>query len=186
MNKNELKNAMSDLGLSPAMLAKLLDVTPRAVGLWLNGDRTPPGPAEAYLKLFASLTPEQQARELQNAHKEKLAMKDGMYAIEFAGKNGDGMGVLIFDNGKVYGGDVGFGKYDGTYTMNPETKRADIKLRVEMPAGSESVLGPKQPFSWNVEVTTSLDPTKDSDMISVHTNLGAAQAKYTFMRSLPE
>ena len=186
MNKNELKNAMSDLGLSPAMLAKLLDVTPRAVGLWLNGDRTPPGPAEAYLKLFASLTHEQRARELQNADKEKLAMKDGMYAIEFAGKNGDGMGVLIFDNGKVYGSDVGFGKYDGTYTMNPDTKRADIKLRVEMPAGSESVLGPKQPFSWNVEVTTSLDPTKDSDLISVHTNLGAAQAKYTFMRALPE
>ena len=113
-------------------------------------------------------------------------MKDGLYQLEFAGRNGAGIGVLIFENGRVFGSDAGFGKYDGTYTMNPATKMADIKLRVEMPAGSESILGPAQPFSWNVDVETSLDPTRDSDVISVRTNLGAAQARYQYMRSLPE
>ncbi|UXR90898.1 hypothetical protein [Agrobacterium tumefaciens] len=186
MNKNELKNAMSDLGLSPALLAKLLDVTPRAVSLWLNGDRAIPGPAEAYLKLFASLSSEQQASEINEAKQEKVAMKDGMYAIEYEGSNGQGMGVLIFDNGKVFGSDVGFGKYDGAYTMNVNSKRADIRLRVEMPAGSASIFGPPQPFSWNIEVTTSIDPAKDTDVINVHTDVGQARAKYTFMRSLPE
>lgn len=186
MNKNELKNALSDLGLSPAVLAKLLDVTPRAVALWLNGDRTIPGPAEAYLKLFASLPQDQQAREINEAKQEKITMKDGMYAVEFEGSNGQGMGVLIFDNGKVFGSDIGMGKYDGSYVMNNDTKRAEIKLRVEMPAGSESVLGPAQPFSWNVDVLTSMDPAKDTDLITVHTNMGQARAKYTFMRSLPE
>jgi predicted transcriptional regulator len=186
MNKSELKNAMSDLGLSPALLAKLLDVTPRAVSLWLNGDRTVPGPAEAYLKLFASLSPEQQTREINEAKQEKLAMKDGMYAVEFQGRHGRGMGFLIFDNGKVFGSDVGLGKYDGSYTMNPTTQCADVKLRVEMPAGSESILGPAQPFSWNIDLVTSIDPTKDTDLIEVHTDVGQAKARYTFMRSLPE
>lgn len=70
--------------------------------------------------------------------------------------------------------------------MNPMTKLADVQLRVEMPAGSESVLGPPQPFGWNIDVTAALDPSKDSGVIVAKTTMGSAQGKYQFMRSLPQ
>ncbi|ULJ73324.1 helix-turn-helix transcriptional regulator [Rhizobium gallicum] len=186
MNKNELKNVMSALGLSPTSLAKLLDVTPRAISMWLTGERSIPGPAEAYLNLFSTLLPSQQELEIQKSEKEKLAMKDGLYQLEFSAHNGVGIGVLIFENGRIYGSDVGNGKWDGTYTMNPVTKQAELDIRVEMPAGEESVLGPAQRFSWNVDVKATMDPTKDVGVIIAQTNLGQAQAKYKYMRSLPE
>ncbi len=185
MNKNELKNAMSALGLSSISLAKLLDVTPRAVSMWLTGERSVPGPAVAYLNLFSKLPPSQQQLEIQKSELEKLTMRDGLYQLEFAGPNGSGYGVLIFEDGRIYGSDVGAGKWDGTYTMNPTTKLADLKLRVEMPAGEQSVLGPAQSFSWNVDVTATMDPANDVGAINAQTNLGPATAKYKFMRSLP-
>lgn len=186
MNKNELKNAMSALGLSAASLSKLLGVTPRAVSMWLTGERSVPGPAEAYINLFSMLPTSQRELEIQKSEVEQLTMKDGMYQLEFAGRNGSGYGVLIFENGRIYGSDVGNGKWDGTYTMNPITKNADLDIRVEMPAGEESVLGPAQRFSWNVDVKATMDPTKDVGVINAQTNLGPATAKYKFMRTLPE
>lgn len=186
MNQNELKNAMSALGLSAASLSKLLDVTPRAISMWLTGERSIPGPAEAYINLFSKLSPSQQELEIQKSEVEKLTMKDGLYQLEFAGPNGAGYGVLIFDNGRVYGSDVGLGKWDGSYKMNPITKRAEIELTVQMPAGSESVLGPAQPFRWNVDVRATMDPSVDVGYIDAQTNLGPAKAKYIYMRSLPE
>ncbi|GLR56207.1 MULTISPECIES: GrlR family regulatory protein [Rhizobium] len=186
MNQNELKNAMSALGLSAASLSKLLDVTPRAISMWLTGERSIPGPAEAYINLFSKLSPSQQELEIQKSEVEKLTMKDGLYQLEFAGRNGSGYGVLIFDNGRVYGSDIGHGKWDGSYTMNPITKSAEIELTVQMPAGSESVLGPAQPFSWNVDVKATMNPSLDVGYIDAQTNLGPAKAKYTYMRSLPE
>jgi hypothetical protein len=186
MNENELKNAMSALSLSPTSLAKLLGVTPRAIGMWLTGERSIPGPAEAYINLFSKLPTSQRELEIQKSEVEKLTMKNGLYQLEFAGRNGSGYGVLIFENGRIYGSDVGNGKWDGTYTMNPVTKSADLEIRVEMPAGEESVLGPAQRFSWNVEVKATMDPCKDVGVINAQTNLGPATTKYKFMRSLPE
>lgn len=186
MNKSELKNAMSALGLSSATLAKLLDVTPRAVSMWLTGERSVPGPAEAYINLFSKLPASQRELEIQKSEVDKLSMKDGLYQLEFTGRNGSGYGVLIFENGRIYGSDVGNGKWDGTYTMNPITKNADLDIRVEMPAGEESVLGPAQRFSWNVDVKATMDPTKDVGVINAQTNLGPATATYKYMRSLPE
>lgn len=185
MDKIELRNSLSKLNLSQADFAKLLDVTPRGVSLWLSGERSVPGPAEAYLNLFASLSPEQRANEMRKLSSEGRKMKDGLYSLEFQGAQGSGLGVLIFDSGRVFGSDAGFGKYDGSYVMNPETGLADISLRVEMPANQPSVLGPPQPFSWNVDVSATIDPTKDVGEIVARTNLGNAVARYQFMRGLP-
>lgn len=185
MEKNELKNAMSVLGLTPIILGRLIDVTPRAIALWLNGERSIPGPVEAYLKLFAFLPAEMRQQEMLKAQEETNTMRDGLYSIEFSGRNGFGYGVLVFDNGRVYGSDVGLGQYDGVYKMNPLTGEADIRLRVQMPAGSESILGPAQPFAWGVDVDASMDPRIANGEIFVRTSMGEAKANYRFMRSLP-
>ncbi len=186
MNQGELKYAMTKHALSSATLARLLAVTPRAVSMWLTGERSVPGPVEAYLDLFSRLTPAEQQLEIQKSNVDKLTMKDGLYQLEFSGRNGSAYGVLIFENGRIYGSDVGAGKWDGIYTMNPITKNAELAIRVEMPPGLISVLGPSQPFSWSIDVKATIDPTKDAGVINAQTNLGPAMAKYRFMRSLPE
>ncbi len=112
-------------------------------------------------------------------------MRDGIYQLDYEGVNGGGIGVLIFDAGRVWGTDVVRGKWDGTYKMNPLTKLADLNLRVEMPAGEQSVLGPAQNFSWNIDVKASMDPSTDVGVIYAETNLGPASANYKFMRPLP-
>ena len=54
MTAAELRAAVGKLDLSQAQLARLLDVTPRAINTWLSGTRPVPGPVAAYLRLFAS------------------------------------------------------------------------------------------------------------------------------------
>jgi DNA-binding transcriptional regulator YiaG len=53
----ELRAALEALGLSQAEFAGLLGVTPRAVALWLAGERLVPGPVVAYLRIVKKLSP---------------------------------------------------------------------------------------------------------------------------------
>lgn len=187
MNRHELKTILSDLRMSQATLSRLLDVTPRAVGLWLSGTRNVPGPVSAYVRLFASLPIGMQQAELAKHSEELKIMKNGMYLIEFAGLAGVGCGTLIFDDGRIYGADVAGAKYDGAYHFNEATGLVDVKIRVEMPAHQHSVVGLEQPFDWMLDVTTTIDPEKDSGQLQVQTNLGQPiVASYRYLRSLPE
>ncbi len=113
-------------------------------------------------------------------------MKDGMYAISFAGQAGVGVGTLVFDGGRIFGADAGGGKYDGAYEFNENTGKVDVKIRVELPANRPSVIGVVNPFDWALEVSTELDPDQDSGEITVLTNLDRKiAATYAFLRPLP-
>jgi transcriptional regulator with XRE-family HTH domain len=185
MDKNQLKFTLSLLRLSPVELARLLGITPRAVSLWLSGERGVPGPAEAYLNLFIALTLDQRAEELRKLEAESIAMKDGMYSIEYQGTGGAGFGVLIFDGGRVYGSDVGMGKYDGSYLINKGTGLVDVKVRVELPANQPSVLGLTNPYDWAIDIETTIAPNSDAGVISAVTALGTVSANYKYLRGLP-
>ena len=80
MTTDELRSFLRETGMSQAQLARLLDVTPRAVTLWLAGDRTVPGPAEAYIRLFRAMPTSVRLVEMQRLKVTKAAMRDGVYA----------------------------------------------------------------------------------------------------------
>lgn len=186
MTRHELKAILGQLNISQVDLARLVDVTPRAVNLWMTGTRSIPGPVKAYVQLLASLPIGMRQAELAKLTEEMKTMKDGIYNIEYVGQAGAGHCTLVFDGGRIYGVDFMGGKYDGEYQFNEATCFVDVKIRVQMPANQPSVIGITQPFEWILDVSTEMDPEKDCAQINVQTNLGKLIAAiYRFVRPLP-
>lgn len=184
MDQNQLRRTITALGLSPQVVAALLNVTPRAVSLWLNGDRSVPGPVDAYLNLFTRLSPDDQRTEVARVTLESRPMREGMYLLEFAGPLGTGVGTVTLESGRLYGFDVGGGAYDGAYTYDPASGLVKINMEVRLPAGVASVLGPAQAFDWTLKVSTSFH-RDHIGQITANTDLGAVAANIRFMRGLP-
>lgn len=114
-------------------------------------------------------------------------MRDGMFGITFQGQQGAGMGLLIFDNGRVYGTDTQGVRYDGDYLFNEKSGLADVKLKVTFPANVRAVFGTSNPYEWAIDVTTTLDPKQNSGALTVRTSVGQPiSAQFTFLRTLPE
>jgi predicted transcriptional regulator len=61
----DLKTILNEVGLSQTDFARLVGVTPRAVTLWMVGDRNIPGPVEAYARLLHSVPLSVRQVELQ-------------------------------------------------------------------------------------------------------------------------
>jgi len=80
MKENIVHIALDKFGLSPPSFAKLVGVTPRAVSLWLSGQREVPGPVCAYVRLLLSLPPHLRRREIENTLIErKIPMRPFKY-----------------------------------------------------------------------------------------------------------
>jgi DNA-binding XRE family transcriptional regulator len=187
VTSNELKAALEELGLTQANLARLMFVTPRAVNLWMNEGRNIPGPAEAYIRLFRLLPQNLRQIELNRLKERGTGMRDGMYGITFEGPQSAGMGLLIFDAGRVYGTDSGAARYDGEYVFHENTGLADVVVKVTFPPNGVSVFGLANPYEWAIDVSASLDPKQDSGTLQVRTSLGQPLvAQFRFLRSLPE
>src|ERR1700730_16802049 len=105
MTRIELKRFLDEIGVNQVQLARLLDVTPRGVNLWMTGQRSVPGPAAAYVRLLASVPVGVRQVELAKINDEVKTMKDGMYLIDYAGGAGTGHGTLVFEGGTIYGAD---------------------------------------------------------------------------------
>jgi hypothetical protein len=186
MTPDELRFALVELGITQVELARLIDVTPRAITLWLGNERGIPGSVEAYIRLLKSLPQGQRQIELSRLNKGAPTMKDGIYHIEYEGTHGQGYAMLVFDGGRIYGSDALKGEYDGQYIANPTTGAVDVSLKVKMPPNAPSVLGIVQPFEWALEIRASMNPAQDSGVISVANNLRQPlRAHYQFMRALP-
>lgn len=187
MMSREFKSALADLAISQVDLARLVSVTPRAVAMWMAGDREVPGPVEAYLRLVASLPAGQRQAELARARDGRTAMRDGMYGVDYAASHGSGMACLIFDTGRVFGADSAGGKYDGEYVYDEISGMADLHLKVTMPANVPSVLGIQNPYEWSIDVQTKLNPKADQGSLQVATSLGRPiAATYRYLRALPD
>ena len=190
MLSRELRLALDEFDLSQVELARLVGVTPRAVNMWMQGDREIPGPVEAYIKLFSILPAAMRADERARAAGKEKTMREGMYQIHFhtAGDPQNwGVGTLVFDGGKVYGIDAGGAKYDGEYQLSENSGLVDVNLKVVFPPHGMSIFGIEHPYEWAIEVRTQLDPKKDSGPLIATTSLGhQVQASYLFVRSMPE
>lgn len=190
MESDELKRNLAELGLTQADLARLLGVTARAVALWIAGGlngRPIPGPVEAYLRVLNLLPPNLLQIEMNRLIQKGTQMRDGMFGISFQGKEGAGMGVLVFDNGRVYGTDTEGVRYDGVYLFNEGSGLANLTVKVTFPPNVRSVFGVSNPYEWAFDVTTTFDPKQNSGALTVKTSLGTPiNAQYVFLRSLPE
>ena len=186
MTPDDLRFALLELGITQTHLARLINITPRAISLWLGSERGIPGSVEAYLRLMLSLPQSERQLELSHLNKGNETMKDGIYKIDYVGVAGTGYAMLVFEGGRIYGSDVAHGEYDGHYAPNQNTGMVDIAVKVKMPANIPSVIGMTQPFEWMLNVEASMNPKRDIDNISVRNNLGQPlNAHYEFMRSLP-
>ena len=113
-------------------------------------------------------------------------MRDGMFGITFQGRQGAGMGMLIFDNGRVYGTDIGGARYDGGYVFDENTRLVDVRVKVTFPPNVEAIFGICNPYEWAIDVTTTFDPRQNSGPLAVKTSLGQPiSAQYVFLRNLP-
>ncbi len=187
MISNDLKTALAEIGITQVDFARLIVVTPRAVALWMAEERAIPGPAEAYVRLLRLLPPNLRQVELSRLIQKGTAMRDGMFGITFQAQQGAGMGVLVFDNGRVYGTDTEGVRYDGEYLFNESTGLADVKLKVTFPPDVKAVFGISNPYEWAFDVTTTFNPKQPSGALLVKTSLGKPiDAQFRFLRGLPE
>ncbi len=187
MRSIELKAFFAEHGLSQSEFGRLVGVTSRAVTLWLGEERAIPGPVEAYARVFQMLPPNLRQIELNRLKAKGTAMRDGMYGITFQGQQGAGMGVMIFENGRVYGTDTEGVRYDGWYVFDEVTGLADVKVKVTFPPNVQAVFGISNPYEWSFDVTTTLNPALNAGPIPVKTSLGRPiKAQFVYLRSLPE
>ena len=113
-------------------------------------------------------------------------MRNGIYQIAFQSPSDSGTGFLTFEDGVIYGVDVGGAKYDGDYTIDEATRLANVHLKVTYPAGGRSVFGIENPYEWSIDVTAPFDPKMDQGKTIVKTSVGRSlKAQYQFMRPLP-
>jgi hypothetical protein len=184
---DEFRSILAEFGITQADFARLIAVTPRAVALWVNGERPVPGPVEGYLRVLRLLPQNLRQVELSRLLRKGSAMRDGMFGITFHSRQGAGMGVLIFDNGRVYGTDTAGVRFDGEYIFNESAGLADVKVKVTYPPNVEAIFGISNPYEWAFDVTTTFDPRRNSGTLAVRTSLGQpVNAQYVFLRSLPE
>jgi hypothetical protein len=184
---DDLKAALTELGITQADFARLIGVTPRAVALWMAGDRAIPGPADGYLRLLRLLPMNLRQFELNRLKQKGTKMRDGMFGITFQGQHGSGMGVLIFDSGRVYGADEAGVRYDGDYLFDESSGLADVKAKITFPPNVRAVQGISNPYEWSFDITAKFDPKQNSGKLALKTSLGKPlNAQYVFLRTLPE
>jgi len=187
MTSGDLKASLIELGLSQADFARLIGVTSRAVALWMGDERAIPGSAGAYLRLLRLIPPNLRQVELSRLKQKGTTMRDGFFGISFQSNNDAGMGVLIFDNGRVYGTDVAGVRYDGEYLFDEGSGLADIKIKVTFPPNVKAAFGIANPYEWSFDVRTSFNPKQNSGQLAVQTSIGRPlKAQYVYLRDLPE
>ena len=191
MSAEKLREFLTHLGLSQADFARLIGATPRAVALWLAGDRGIPGSVEAYARLLSQSTPSAIQQELLRLKASKKSMRDGMYLVTYqtmnVADNNAGFAFLTLDAGKVFGADPVGGKYDGEYLFDEQTGDAELRLKVTFPPNVPAVFGVCNPYEWSIQVALTIHSDLESGATVVQTFVGGPiQVQYKFMRALPE
>jgi hypothetical protein len=187
MRPEELKTLLLSWDLTQVDFARLVEVTPRAVNLWVMEERAIPGPVAAYGRLLSVLPQNLRQVEFSRLNERGTGMRDGMFGITFQGQQGAGMGMLVFDAGRVYGSDSEGAKYDGGYVFNEGNGKANVNLKVRFPPNVLSVFGIRNPYEWAIDVSTAIDPKQNAGSVIVTTSLGhKINAQYKYLRALPE
>jgi transcriptional regulator with XRE-family HTH domain len=191
VDQTELRHELHTLGLSQVDFARLIGVTPRAVTLWLAGQRAVPPPVSAYLRLLTAAPASMRQAEFQLLKESGNSMRDGMYCVVYSSQDSGpmlaGLGFVIFDGGKIYGGDPGGCQYNGAYAFDGQTGIADVHLKLTFSPNGVSVFGVSLPYEWSVDASCTFDPTSVDGLTRITTSLGqTVDVKFQFMRALPD
>lgn len=106
-------------------------------------------------------------------------MIDGIYTAYFASKAGNSMGMFVFKDGTIAGGDIGGWVYSGTYCVGDDGYAVGEVL-FEIPVGGASITGATaqgQPLSVKVPIRlpVNIDP---EETYRIETPQGPLNAKF--------
>ena len=111
-------------------------------------------------------------------------MLDGMYSFQIHGRDGDGMGVLILDRGRIFGSDGGV-LYDGTYKPSATIGCLDISLWLTVPPNVALVTGAApQPFEYGFGLAGTIAARGETEL-DVRTPSGQVSALLKYLREIP-
>jgi hypothetical protein len=153
----------------------------------MTGDRSIPGPIVAYLRVYEILPTALRAVELRALETGGPKMRDGMFAVEYVGAQGGGGASLVFQDGLVYGVDVGDASYDGTYEFDARSGLVNVRVKITFPPGGMTVFGVSNPYEWSIDAESQFDPLQNSGPLQIRTSFGKiVDAKFRFLRTLPQ
>jgi len=186
----ELRSALETLQLPQSQLAVLLDVSARAVGMWLSGEREIPGPVVAYINLLLSLPRALCVKEIARSRKEPEVL-EGMYRLDFAGVAGFGVAALVLKDGTVFGSDVAGVQYDGTYEPTGAPGEVSVSLTLTVPPGVtlvQGVVADHRGFTFQVgpQKLNLLKPGEVTIATPVGGPRGVVRARISKLRNLPD
>ena len=184
MTRQDLEKAIQQFALTNLEFARFAGVSQRAVQLWLSGQRDIPGPVVTLVRLFRAVPDAMRAAEVARIRNEETEMFDGIFRIQYAGAQGQGSAMLVFDRGTICGADEAGGKYDGEYEPAARAEILDVSLTVTIPAGVPLVTGvPPQPFEYSFEITCAVAARGESQF-QVETPYGPVTATIRRLRDL--
>ncbi len=113
-------------------------------------------------------------------------MANGVYNINYAGKQGFGSACVVFLNGEIFGTDVVAAEYGGTYAIANGQVTGHVLLTV--PAGASLVTGaPISPTPYTIQIPFTMPAQIDEKQvvqISVQLPSGTVNANIKKMKSL--
>jgi hypothetical protein len=201
MTATELRATLGTLDLRQHQAARLLGVTIRAVGMWINEEREIPGPVAAYFNLLMTLPAALRVREFARIQ-ENAEVFDGMYLMEFSSGASTGiappelgLGVLVFQDGRIFGSDSRV-SYDGDYAPTGRQGEVAMKVRVSVPPGVnvpliQGVMSGHEGFSFDVGPQNVDLGRSGGTIVTVMTPIGppdnrAVTVRLTKLRNLPD
>ena len=104
---------------------------------------------------------------------------EGIYIAYMTGPLGSSLGMYVFKEGKLAGGDVGGGKYRGTFTIDHETKKVGCLIEFLGLPGVPTIGGSTFPSSdrpVQVPITLPL-PIDPKAIFKFDTPLGPINVK---------
>ena len=109
---------------------------------------------------------------------------DGIYIAYMTGALGSSLGMYVFKDGKLAGGDVGGGKYRGTYRMNATTSQADCLIEFLGLPGVPTIGGSifpanAEPVQVPISLPIEIDP---NEIFKFETPLGTINVKLEKMQ----
>ena len=108
---------------------------------------------------------------------------DGIYAVYITGSFGSNVGVIVMNNGELYGADLGGGIYDGYYT--PIKKGIEVDLKLKIKEGNITVTG--IPITQDSHIPMHIILPYDfyeRDYVSLDTEIGELNARFVLLRKL--
>ena len=110
---------------------------------------------------------------------------EGFYAGYFTGREGHGLAMFVFQQGRVVGSDLGGITYDGEYRSADDPGSVEIAAHVTLPPGAQLIQGGTTSAdgeSYDIRVALPVHP--DSPFVRLETPRGPVNLRLVKVREL--